>query len=54
MSGGLQELEETCYWLELLIEGQIVRADLLEDLCKEANELIAMFVSSINTARDNK
>lgn len=51
MTSGLQELEETAYWFELLIEGGIVRAALLNDLCAEANELTAMFVSSINTAK---
>jgi four helix bundle protein len=51
MAGGLQELEETAYWFELLIEGGIIRAALLKNLCDEARELIAMFVSSINTAK---
>jgi four helix bundle protein len=54
MAGGLQELEETVYWFELLTEGGIVRPDLIEDLHNEANELIAMFVASINTANGNK
>ena len=54
MTSGLQELEETQYWFELFIESGIVRADLLHDLCDEANQLTAMFVSSITTAQANK
>jgi four helix bundle protein len=54
MTGGLQELEETCYWFELLIEGGIVHPQHLHDLCNEANELSEMFVASINTAKGNR
>jgi hypothetical protein len=51
MGGGLQELEETAYWFELLVEGGIVPSALLAELCEEAGELTAMFVSSITTAQ---
>jgi four helix bundle protein len=37
--------EETRYWLELLIEAEIVAESKLKDLCTENTELIAMFVS---------
>jgi four helix bundle protein len=36
---GLQELEETTYWLELLIESGIVNEAKLAALLQEANEL---------------
>jgi hypothetical protein len=32
MEEGLQELDETAYWLELLIEGKIIPAEKLTDL----------------------
>ena len=51
IEGGLQELEETLYWLELLVDSGIVSETRLEDLRKEADELIAMFVSSVKTAK---
>jgi len=51
LNGGLQELSETAYWLELLVEAEVVPAKRLEDLQKEAEELTAILVSSINTAR---
>jgi len=53
MGGALKELDETAYWLELLIEGEIAPAAKLADLQKETDELIAIFVSSINTSKRN-
>src|SRR3990172_1891967 len=38
--GALQELEETDYWLDLLVKAGIVPAKKLESLIKETNELI--------------
>ena len=45
IEGGLQELDETLYWLELLEESQIVGSKRLQSLKQETNELIAMFVT---------
>ncbi|MBI5950606.1 MAG: four helix bundle protein [Chloroflexi bacterium] len=53
MSGGLKELDETAYWFELLVEGEIIPTVKLTDLQKETDELIAIFVSSINTSKRN-
>jgi len=54
IEGGLQELEETVYWLELLMESDIVPKARLMDLYSEAEELIAIFVSSAKTAKKRK
>ena len=43
----LQELDETTYWFELLIDGEIITPSKLEPLYNEANELIAMFVAAV-------
>jgi four helix bundle protein len=48
---GLQELEETDYWLELLADSDIVPEARLTDLRNELNELTAILVSSIKTAK---
>ena len=48
-----EEADETLYWMELLLEDKIVEASLLEPLMKEADEILAMTVSSIKTARKN-
>jgi four helix bundle protein len=41
----LRELEETCYWLELLVEGGIVRAARLAPLQDECNQLTAILTT---------
>ena len=45
IEGGLQELDETDYWLELLRDAGVAPADRIEPLAVESNELIAIFVS---------
>ena len=47
----VEEADETCYWLELLIEAAIVKAEKLDDLLKEARELTAIFTASTTTIR---
>ncbi|MFN8491414.1 MAG: four helix bundle protein [Caldilineaceae bacterium] len=49
-----EETDESLYWMEMLIEAGIVKKTVLEDLMKEGNEILAMTVSSINTARNGK
>jgi len=40
--------------MELLIESRLVRHDHVANLLDEADQLVAMTVSSIQTARSNK
>jgi hypothetical protein len=47
----VEEADETVFWLELLSETAIVPAAKLEELLKEANELLAIFAASQRTAR---
>ena len=49
-----EEADESLYWMELLIEDEIVKQEKLESLMKEADEIIAITVSSIKTARKRK
>ncbi|TAE34220.1 MAG: four helix bundle protein [Candidatus Kapaibacterium sp.] len=42
-----QELEETVYWLELLIEAEIIPEHKLADLMQEADEIMAIFITII-------
>ncbi|SPF35736.1 conserved hypothetical protein [Syntrophobacter sp. SbD1] len=49
--GALQELQETIYWLELLGDAEIVKAERLVDLLKEADELTAILVTSVKTLK---
>ena len=48
---GLQELEETRYWLELMTESGIVKQERLQDLFCEAEELTRILVASAKTAK---
>jgi four helix bundle protein len=51
---GLQELEETKYWLELLVEGGIVPEKKLVNLLEEAEQLTAMLAASVRTTKLRK
>ena len=46
-----EELDESMYWLDLLVEAAIVPRAKVDTLLKEANELLAITVASIKTAR---
>jgi four helix bundle protein len=48
----LQELDETAYWLELLVEAEIVSAKKLEALHGETDELIAIFTAIIKKVKN--
>jgi four helix bundle protein len=50
----LQELDETLYWLELLIEADVMAADRLQPLMDEANEIIAILVASVKTIKSRR
>lgn len=52
IEGGLQELEETSYWLELLIEAEIMAAERLSELLEEAGQLTAILVTCVKNAKD--
>jgi four helix bundle protein len=54
MDSALQELEETDYWLELLVKGAIVSASRLAELREETRELTAVFTASSKTAKSRK
>jgi len=49
-----EEADETLFWLELLEESELVTAAKLTAIKQEANELIAITVASIKTARRNR
>jgi hypothetical protein len=49
----LEEADESTYWTELLFDTGKVDSATSEPLQREALELVAIAVSSINTARRN-
>lgn len=54
VESGLQELEETVYWLELLSDSHISNGKLVLELQKEADELMVPLVSSAKTAKNSR
>jgi four helix bundle protein len=48
-----EEIDESIYWMELLIGADLVPEAKLSDLMSEADELAAITVASIRTARRN-
>jgi len=51
---GLQELEETGYWLELLVESNIVQEGELNSLLKESSELNAILTACVKKAKEKR
>lgn len=49
--GALQELEESSYWLELLVKGEIVPEPQLADLLGECGELIAILTTCVKNIK---
>lgn len=47
----IEEADESQYWLELLVEAEIVKAARLNAVMAELNELISIFVTARETAR---
>jgi four helix bundle protein len=46
-----EECDETLYWIELIIELGLIPLTRTADLIREGNEILAVVVSSIKTAR---
>jgi four helix bundle protein len=48
-----EEADESIYWIELLVDANLVPQEKVEPLLKEANEILAIIVASIKTSRRN-
>ena len=48
-----EECDETLYWIDMLIELDLVSGTSCKELRAEANEILAIVVASIRTARRN-
>ncbi|MCZ7644989.1 MAG: four helix bundle protein [Planctomycetota bacterium] len=51
LQGALQELEETRYWMELLVDSEIVSVRKMSELFKESDELTAIIVTIVRKAK---
>ena len=46
-----EEADETIYWMELLIDADIVRRARIAELLDEADQILSIVISSIKTAK---
>ena len=46
-----EEADESAFWIEFTVDAKMVKPDLVRDLLDEANQLVAIVVASITTAR---
>jgi len=46
-----EEADESLFWLELLIEAQLIDKEKLKALMRETDEILAIVVASIKTAK---
>ncbi len=53
IEGGLQELEETAYWLELVVESGMMPEKQLIELLGEAGQLTAILVTCVKRAKES-
>ena len=47
----LEEADETTFWLEVMRDSRIFPEEKLKDIVREAQELVAIFVASVRTAK---
>jgi four helix bundle protein len=47
----LEESDESLFWLELMVDADLVSTQRVERLLKEADELTAIFTTSVKTAK---
>ncbi len=48
----IEEVDESLFWLEFIVDENLVKKELIKDLIKEAGELTAIFISSRKTIQD--
>ena len=49
----VEESDESVFWLEMIIETRLLKQALVESLLKEASEITAIMVASVNSSRKN-
>lgn len=50
----LQELEETRYWIELIVDAKLQTPGRLSSLLKESDELLAILTATVKTAKAHR
>ena len=47
----MEEADESLFWLEMIVETELMPANRMQELLQEADELTAIFVASRKTAK---
>ena len=50
----LEEADESLYWLEVVEDAELSKGNELDNLIKEANELVSIFNAADKTAKQNR
>jgi four helix bundle protein len=50
----VEEADETLFWLELIVEANLVPSKVVESLVMECEELLKIFSASLATAKSNR
>lgn len=50
----IEEADESAFWLEIIIEARLLKKEQIEPLLRETKEILAIMISSSNTARKIK
>ncbi len=54
LEGALQELDETLYWIELLVEAELIDRQRLNNLIHESDELIRILVTMVKKTKSRQ
>ena len=49
-----EEADESAFWIEFSVETKMMKMERVAELLDETNQLVSIFVASINTARGKK
>jgi len=50
----IEEVDETAFWMEFIMEEKIIKPELVQALLNEANELASIFISARKTIQTKK
>ncbi len=50
----IEECDESCFWMEFIIDERLMKKELVDPLLKEGKELTSIFISSRKTAGKRK
>lgn len=49
----LEEADESLYWMEIIVEANLLEQKRMVEIIQEANELVAIFTTSLKTSKQH-